>query len=215
LTISTRPELLVHGNIPKALHGVAPREIMPSKWWEKERKASYAANDYHCWCCGNHKLSSPRKVLEAHEAYDIDYKNGTVELKEIVALCRNCHMFIHSGRMLSMFLNGELSRERTLRILNLGFSRLKANGLKPFAGTVIVYLIVRYGLTEEDATEVARSRFGYSKDDMNEDAIPWNSWKLVFNDKEYYSLFKDKPEWKMFYEEVSRKRREAMDRKSQ
>ena len=93
----TRPELLMHPQIPPPLHGLAPRVVMGRKWWDEQRRIAYAKHDDKCHCCGIHKSKAKyRKVLEAHEAYKIDWTAGRAELEEIVALCHSCHPFTKS-----------------------------------------------------------------------------------------------------------------------
>lgn len=107
-----RPELLLHPNIPKPLHGCAPRVVLGDRWWNQQRKIAYAVNDYCCWACGVPKeLALYHQHLEAHESYKIDYKKGRMWLEEIVALCHLCHNFIHSGRLEMRLNEGQITQE--------------------------------------------------------------------------------------------------------
>lgn len=95
------PGILTHPNIPKPLHGVTPRTIKGSGWWNKVRRAAYAVHDDHCHACGEHKSKNPRGWLEAHEVYSIDYARGRV-------LCRRRRAlpdlpYVHSFRTVVRF----------------------------------------------------------------------------------------------------------------
>jgi len=113
-----RPELLLHPNIPKSLHGVNPRTIKGRAWWDIERRKAYAKMGGVCWACG----SSGR--LEAHEVYNIDYTIGKVKLVEICALCHDCHSFIHNGRSQALVAKGQMTKDELNRITDKGFSIL-------------------------------------------------------------------------------------------
>lgn len=121
-----RPEILFHPNIPKPLHGVAPRVVMGKEWWDMERRKSYASTGFLCAACG---VSSEDalffKHLEAHELYEIDYARGRMVFKETVPLCHACHNFIHSGRMQALVDNGKMLPSKQKKILIHGNSILK------------------------------------------------------------------------------------------
>ena len=174
VSFKKRPELLLHPNVPKPLHGIAPRVIMGKKWWDKKRREAYAKNDYHCFACG---VSAPYDVinkrfdneqglkLHAHEVYKIDYENFTVELEEIVALCPNCHDYIHCGRLNSLYDDGKLDEEDCWIIYNHGNSVLDASDF-PRGGKPDTY------------------NYEYS----------WKNWRLILNGKEYKSLYENEQE---------------------
>ncbi|MBE5756691.1 MAG: HNH endonuclease [Clostridiales bacterium] len=69
------------------------RSLLKPSMWDVLRKKAYANANGHCQICG-------RKVnrLEAHERWDYDKETSTQKLKEIVAVCHNCHSVIHIGR---------------------------------------------------------------------------------------------------------------------
>lgn len=110
--IFRRPELLLHPNIPKPLHGCAPRVVLGDQWWNEHRQEAYRTNNYCCWACGVPRSDAlVHQWLEAHEAYDFDYSRGRLTLLEIVALCHLCHNFIHSGRLSMLNSSGEVTDE--------------------------------------------------------------------------------------------------------
>lgn len=190
-----RPEILTHPNIPKPLHGTAPRVIKGQNWWDEVRQRSYAKNNYCCWACGQHKTQDKfHSWLEAHEYYDIDYEKGIVRLKEIVALCHSCHSFIHSGRLLGEYQAGNITKEKSLYILRRGIRICIENSLKPFFVAYFDLGIIN-GYSEEKALQYAIERGWY----VDEENVPWDKWKMIIEGKEYYSRFKNIEEWKKEY----------------
>lgn len=104
--IITRPDLLLSTNLPKPLHGLNPRTIKGTPWWNKTRKEVYASNDFHCLSCGISKYDEGilfNSWLEAHECYDIDYGKRRAVFREIVPLCPCCHRGIHTGRLSALY----------------------------------------------------------------------------------------------------------------
>lgn len=87
------PSILLCPNIPGPLVRLNPRTIVGQTWWDKKRKEAYARFDRKCWACGTRHPESDGLV--GHEVYDYDYGKGSAKLREIVALCRDCHNFIH------------------------------------------------------------------------------------------------------------------------
>ena len=129
--MKTRPEILLHPNIPKPMHGLAPRVIMGDAWWNENRQIAYRSTDFHCAACGVHKRDAKyHQWLEAHELYEMDYENGKMIFKELVPLCHSCHNFIHSGRLQVLVDKGEIPESKQRDILKHGKQIIKAAGLK-------------------------------------------------------------------------------------
>lgn len=189
-----RPELLASPNIPKPLHTVNPRTILGKKWWDEVRQFAYARHDYRCYACGTPKKNAfYHKWLEAHEDYDIDWETGKVELREIVALCHSCHNFIHSGRLYTIYLNGEIGKDKVMNILDHGFDICKRNHIIPYYGAFLVRYMLE-GYPEKMAEEFA-IKDGWFPHKMAE----WDKWHLVVEGKSYYSPFKNLEEWKQYW----------------
>lgn len=125
-----RPRLLLLPRVPKPLHGVAPRVVLGSKWWDETRRAAYASTGYRCAACGVGKQQATWcRWLEGHEIYDLDYLLGRAVYVETVPLCHACHNYIHAGRMLALLEKGEMRQEKYDCILAYGDRVLHEVGL--------------------------------------------------------------------------------------
>jgi len=126
----TYPAILTHPNIPKPLHGIAPRTIVNSRtWWDVERKKCYAAASQRCEACGAARADAwPNRWLEAHECYDYQ-PNGHIVFNRLVCLCPACHKFIHSGLRQILVDRGDISIALNMRIQKHGMDVLYEAGL--------------------------------------------------------------------------------------
>ncbi len=168
--------LLLHPSLPPALHGTNPRTVLKKKkpgWWDKVRKEAYAKHDYRCWACGSHKYdegSFGRDVLDAHEYYNIDFTSCIITLHKIVALCPQCHAFIHINMMSKLYDKGELDEQDCWLIVNHGIRTMENQSINP--------------------TKVPPV---YNVED-------WNKWHLIIDGESYYSKFSGVDEWREFYD---------------
>lgn len=169
--LKLRPNLLLHPQIPKPLHGISPRILKGKEWWDKERRKAYKKANYYCQACGVHKTEAKiHQWLEAHECYEIDYYAGIVTFKEIVALCHCCHSYIHRGRLDKLYMSGQVLAKNYNTIVNHGDKVLKKAKLKPL-------------------------------DFENDEYIEWDKWRLIIGKKKYKSKFKSYEEWAKHYSE--------------
>ena len=181
-----KPKLLQHPNIPKPLHGLAPRVVKGQEWWDVVRQEAYASTNYHCLACGVHKTEAKyHQWLEAHEDYNMDYKNGIMTIKEIIPLCHSCHNFIHSGR-LSM--TAKTYPGKIADILEHGIKILEANDLAAWDYTLAIAdkYNVKYTCKSINSEEI-------------DFCTDWNAWHLILEEEKHYSKFKDYDEWREYY----------------
>lgn len=165
-TSPCQPEILLHPNIPRPLHGLAPRTVMGTPWWNRERAAAYKATDYHCAACGVHKTKAKsRQWLEGHETYDIDYTAGTAVYLRTVALCHYCHNYIHDGRLRWLLEGGQIHHYKFVAIIQHGDSVLTKHGL------------TRPHLSQRESVIIQLEREGR--------LAPFDQWRLVINETEY------------------------------
>ena len=160
-----RPEVLLCPNIPKMMHGIAPRVVLGQKWWDMTRKAAYASTSFCCVACGVWKHDAQyRSWLEGHEWFSVDYKAGRVTYIECVPLCHFCHNAIHSGRLAALLEKGQITHQKYAAILQHKERILKE------AGLVV-------------------------PPDYIGPLAPWGSWRMVLFGKEYPPLYKTREEW--------------------
>lgn len=175
-----RNDILLCPPIVKALHGVAPREIMGESKWHEVRNNCYESNKFHCLACGVHRSKALfHNWLEAHELYEIDYINKKYTLKEIVPLCHACHSYIHYQRTKAMLDCGKMNQEKYDTIMKHGDSVLVEVGLK-------------------------KSDMILPKEHFPETYGGWSGWHLEYEGKKHYSRFDSVLEWMEFYERLNK-----------
>lgn len=167
-----RYELIMHPQIPKPLHGVAPRKMMGRAWWDDVRHRCYRTSGRQCACCGVYFSQVEGYARpEAHEVYDIDYAKGRATFKEVVALCHWCHMSIHIGLVESLFHQGEMDFETYHKIQDHREHHVK--------------LALEEGYTYPDRTPGER--------------VPWSDWRMVIDGQEFEPIFATYGDWLAHY----------------
>ena len=174
--LQLRPELLLHPNIVKPLHGVNPRTLYGTNWWNRERLKTYKSTNFHCLACGVHKTEAKsRQWLEAHEIYEIDYQKGIATFKEVVPLCNPCHMYIHDGRLNHLLEKGLIHQSKFVMVMKHGDAVLRKAGLE------------RLSHEERDLAVLALEASGK--------LARWSDWRLILDGKKYEPIYKTYNEW--------------------
>ena len=197
--MKTEPEILLHPNIPKPLHGLNPRSIMGQGWWDIERQKAYASTDYHCLACGVPKREAIiHRWLEAHEYYKFNYPKGLIEIERIIPLCHACHNYIHSGKLMRDVLKLAITQTDFWKIVKHGTEVLKSNNLpnNPFMINMLVGLRGSGIHFPKWAQELASKPY---KVPVGGEDIPWEKWRLSFNGKLYEPIHKSYRDWVNFY----------------
>ena len=127
--MDTKPEVLTQTILPFALHGINPRTIMGQYKWNKIKKEAQSIANHHCQACGRYVEHIPGDWLECHEEYNIDMKNHVFSIKNFICLCKECHNYIHQGRLRMLLLDGTIDEEYYNKIISHGESILKEHGL--------------------------------------------------------------------------------------
>ena len=187
------PAILLHPNIPKPLHGVAPRTVMSSSWWYNERQSAYELCFGKCMACGELPRSS--KYLHAHEFYDVDYAKCRMTYIRAIPVCLQCHDYIHSGRLYMMFTSGKYAKNYAMNVLERGFKLLKDVDLDPLGVDKLVYSYIKRGMQN-----VITNTDSIQRSDDNETVkCEWGDWRLVVDGIEYEPKFSTAEEWKDYY----------------
>lgn len=136
------------------MYGTAPRVILGTNWWNKYRTEVYRSTNYHCNACGVSKYEAKyHQWLEAHEMYDIDYKQGRMTFLKAVPLCHYCHNYIHDGRMRWQLMSGALHHAKYTAIIQHGDAVLAAAGLqrnRDIENAAILKLVAEGGSVRHD-----------------------------------------------------------------
>lgn len=196
--------LITMPNIPKPLHALPPRNIMGRTAWDRARKLCYFKANYKCEICG---CEPPKGNLHAHELYTIDYLEGTSTFNRCIAICKQDHDFIHSGRLVTLFKEGNTlyPKSYVLKVVEKGFKLVSDyNKEHPGEEPLRVFdTFLDYLRVPELADEMAELIRKYDIKFYCSPRRParWDKWRLVWRGKEYKTPYKNYEEWMAAMEE--------------
>ena len=197
--------LITMPNVPRPLHGLPPRKIMGQTNWDTMRKRCYYNAKYKCEVCG----CEPEKgQLHAHELYTVDWINGTSTFNRCIAICKKDHDFIHSGRLLTLYKQGNIlyPKEYVLSVVEKGFKLISEvndkyhSDLRAYA-TFLEYLKVPSLCMEMQKLIKKYNMKFYSEPKKIAD---WGDWRLVWRGKEYHTPYKSEGDWQKAMAEYSK-----------
>ncbi len=198
--MSKYPWLLFHPNIPKPLHGLAPRVIKGQQWWNRTKREAKAKLGQHCWACGVHKYDAKyHQWLEAHECYSINYGKGEVKYVGTCALCHACHNYIHDGRMQMIVGSPDFSHQKYVDIIEHGETVLREwfklkgwqwKGYKKAYQPFSLYYDLYPHLPQFSDKIKWVEGVGEAE---------WNDYHLIVDRKRYEAKHKSYEDWLQFY----------------
>lgn len=200
--------LITMPNVPKPLHGIPPRVIMGKSTWDHVRKKCYFDAGYKCEVCG---CEPPKGQLHAHELYSYDYTTGTGTFERCIAICKKDHDFIHSGRLITLYKQGNLlyPKEYVLNVVEKGFKLVydyncTHRNKKPLRvySTFLEYLKVP-SLKDEMEALIDKYEIKFY-DDQPSESLGWSDWKLMIGPNEYPTPYANEAEWKLAMMEKSK-----------
>lgn len=195
--------ILTQSNVPKPLHGCAPRVYMGQSKWDIERKKCYMKAHYTCEICGA-DLSDGG--YQAHELYDIDYANQTTTFKRTVCLCGACHLLgIHTGRAITLFKQGSQyypknklldGAEHTFIIINSwNEAHAGEEPLRVYATWLDYLKVDELREPMEKLIKKYNIKFWRTQGKWENKKKFFPNWKLIYNGKEYKTPYKTMEDW--------------------
>lgn len=189
----------------------APRTLISRTEWDEMRNECYENCGRRCEICG---AECPPGKMDAHELYDINYKRKTSKFVRLVGLCKTCHGgVIHSGRAITMYKKGYpwWDKEVMLRAAEHGFQLVHEwNKSHPDKNPLKMFQTIEEW-TEEPSLElelrelIQKYQIEFYRVPPTDTPKDWGQWKLLFNDEQYMSPYKDIGEWREAMEKNNKK----------
>lgn len=76
--------------------------------------------------CGKCAICGKRGRLEAHEVWSYDEKKGIQKLKDVIAVCPDCHAAIHIGRT-QLKGNPEKAEAHYMKVNEVSYAEMRAD----------------------------------------------------------------------------------------
>lgn len=192
--------LIAMPNIPRPLHTVAPRTVLGATVWNKMRKECYEKANDTCEICG--ECPEDKRKRHAHEAYVINYEEGTATFVGVFCLCALDHLgCIHTGRAVTLYSQNSplVTKDFLLAGAEKAFTIISSyNKDHPEAdlraySTYIEYL--KFDELREPMLElIKRYNIKFYQEDPKKMA-KWGAWRLILDGEEYPTPYKNEKEW--------------------
>jgi hypothetical protein len=202
--------LIAMPNIPKPLHGVAPRTVLGTTTWNHMRKAAYFSANNTCEICGEKPEQLRRR--HGHEVYEIDYEKGTAKFVRVFCICSLDHLAcIHTGRAITLYKQGNplYPKEFLLEGAEKAFKTIaEYNKDHPGADLRAYGTFLEYLKQDELRDQMNELIFTYGTKFYLKDLkkfAPWGDWKLIIGNREFPTPYADESEWEAAMEERGKK----------
>lgn len=135
-----------------------------------------------------------------HEVFRTDWVDGSATFIRTVCVCKACHGSIHSGRMLTMYQQGDwrMPKSKLLNTLEHTFKVVHDwNEAHPDQEPILLYsTLVSYleDPTLKEDMERLFKQYGV-KLYGNKKPAEWGKWRMIYNGKEYPTPYKDKDDY--------------------
>ena len=105
--------------VPDGCWGSNLRNILSKKQWDFIRQIAKDNSENKCAICGKNA-----KRLECHEVWDYDEINHIQKLKDVIAVCHDCHSVIHIGRT-AMFGQDERAEKHYMKVNKCSYAEFR------------------------------------------------------------------------------------------
>lgn len=122
--------LLAKPTLYTSIWGVAPREIIGTRFNAIKANIQALAKN-HCMICDRF-VPHTRETgdwIHTHEDYNLDKENNVYTLNQYIGICRQCHEFIHIGRLGMLLEEGQITKEYYDEVVAKGLALLKSIGI--------------------------------------------------------------------------------------
>lgn len=200
--------LIAMPNLPRPTHGegMQPRTIFGTAAWNKTRKRCYRAANDTCEICGDKPDNT--RFRHSHEVFAIDYEKGTSTFIRCFCVCAQCHLScIHNGRALTLYSKGVsyMTAEKLLTGAEKAFSIVRDyNKDHPGSDIRLYSTYIEYLKHMELRVPLLNLIKQYGVKFYMEDpkkTAKWKDWRVVINEKEYHTPYKNEKEWEKAMEQ--------------
>lgn len=187
--------------IPKALmgNGMQPRTIFGKTTWDYMRKRAYYLANYKSEVS---ESEAPKGQLHAHELFEYDYTKHEGKFVRIVVLTKMEHDFIHSGRLVTLYKEGNptVPKSYLLKVVENGFRLVSEwNESHPDEEPLRVYRsFLDYlevdNLREEMIGLIKRYKIKFYRENVTNGQW-FKGWHVIVGSNRYETPYKNQAEW--------------------
>lgn len=200
--------ILTMPNIPKPLHGkgMQPRTIYGKTVWDFMRKKCYYNAEYRSEISGE---EPPKGQLHSHELFSYDYAVQRGTFIRCIALTKMEHDFIHSGRLITLYREGNpmVPRSYLLKVVENGFKLINLyNTTHKDKEPLRAYATFLEYLEEDSIRDSMIALIKKYKIKFYEERISkskrWKGWHVIVGDKKYMTPYSCETDWRLAMEEA-------------